>query len=150
LFRGYKAGMFEGGIRMPALLSFPARIKTGQVVSEVGAAMDIAPAFQSMAGLGAQATDMDGADLTGMLTRAEKPPHNAIFWGCGKQRAVRAGEWKLIENPPQFPGEPVSDPVWLSNLAEDPGETRNLAAAEPGHVARLKAMLAAWEKRVGG
>ncbi len=137
-FRGWKQGLFEGGIRMPAMLSAPGRIAPGQVSERMGMAMDVMPSFLAMAGLPAPA-DLDGRDVHG-------PEHEAIHWVYTDARAVRKGDWKLILNPPHFPGDPHGVPdakLWLSNLKDDPRETRNWAAAQPAKVAELEKLLPA-------
>ncbi|MGH9629908.1 MAG: sulfatase-like hydrolase/transferase [Bryobacteraceae bacterium] len=147
-FRGYKMGLFEGGIRMPAIMSWPGRIPSGQVVDEAGAAMDILPTFLSMAGANASGLKgIDGKDVTAVVRSRGKSPHDALFWSYKNQRAVRKGSWKLLLNPPSFAGQPVTDKVWLSNLKDDPGEKKNWAAAHPDTVRDLRARLEEWEKQ---
>jgi arylsulfatase A-like enzyme len=65
------------------------------------------------------------------VLRGQGPSHEYLFWSFNNQRAVRQGDWKLVINPPSFPGDEVVDKIWLSNLEADPGEKRNLAGAEP-------------------
>ncbi len=142
-FRGWKQGLFEGGIRMPALMSWPGHIRPGSVVDGVGMAMDIAPTFLSFSGLSAN-TRFDGKDQSGLILRGGSSAHEAIHWLYLDSRAVRQGDWKLIENPPRYPNDPRGDPqdkLWLSNLAQDPGETRNWAAVEPRRLEALRALL---------
>lgn len=144
-FRGYKAGLFEGGIRMPALMSWPGHIRAGSVVSGVGAAMDILPTFLHWAGA-AQATPsgIDGRNVAAMFEGGAPSPHDTVFWSYLNQLAARRGRWKLILNPPSFPGEPVSEKLWLSDLETDPSESRNHAAQQTEIVRDLKAALEAW------
>ena len=143
-FRGYKMGLFEGGIRMPAMMRWPGVIKPGTLVREPGIAMDIAPTFLKWAG-GAMPGGIDGCDVSDMATAGAASPHEAIYWGYKNQRAVRRGAWKLIENPPSFAGEPVSDKLWLSNLADDPGEKRNWTGDRPEVVRELSGLLAGFQ-----
>ena len=146
-FRGYKAGLFEGGIRMPALMSWPGRIPAGQVVRGVGAAMDILPTILNWAG-GSVPAGLDGADAGAMITKNAPSPHEVIFWDYQNQSAVRAGDWKLIVNPPSFPGEPVRDKLWLSNLKDDPAEKRNWIQEQPRIAQQLEERLEAWKKSI--
>ncbi len=146
-FRGYKAGLFEGGIRMPALMSWPARIPAGQVLRGVGAAMDILPTMLNWAG-GSVPAGLDGTDAGAMITKNAASPHEVIFWDYQNQSAVRAGDWKLIVNPPNFPGEPVGDKLWLSNLKDDPAEKRNWINEQPRIAQQLQERLEAWQKTV--
>ena len=70
-FRGYKTGLFEGGIRMPAMMSWPARIPAGQVIAEPGIAMDILPTFLEWAGVPPVA-DIDGRSVSAMVTQTRE------------------------------------------------------------------------------
>ncbi|MFN9298776.1 MAG: sulfatase [Acidobacteriota bacterium] len=145
-FRGWKQGLFEGGIRVPAFMSWPRRIAAGQVLDGVGMAMDIAPTFLSFAGAG-QSPRTDGKNQSAMLLDRGKSAHDHIHWLYLNSRAVRRGDWKLIENPPRFPDDPHGQPgekLWLSNLAADPGETRNRAADEHARVRELQTLLPAF------
>ena len=142
-FRGWKQGLFEGGVRVPALMSWPGKIKPKQVVDEVGMAMDVMPSFLSMAGLGAP-SGLDGKDQSAMLLRGGKSAHEQIHWRYLDSRAVRKGAWKLIENPPKYPNDPLGQPsgqYWLSNLAEDPGEKKDWASIAPAAFSELKTLL---------
>jgi arylsulfatase A-like enzyme len=146
-FRGFKAGLFEGGIRMPALMRWPGRIPAGTVVREMGAAMDVFPTFLRWADPNrSEIADIDGRDVGAMVARGSRSPHDAVFWSYLKQRAVRRGDWKLIVNPPSVPGDEVKDVVWLSNLKDDFREKQNQAANNPSVTKDLQARLAAWEK----
>jgi arylsulfatase A-like enzyme len=143
-FRGWKMGLFEGGIRIPALLSGPG-IAPG-VVNEPGAAIDVLPTFLSMAG--AEAPDgIDGLNIGPMLKAGGRSPHDAIFWWYKNQLAVRRGKWKLILNPPQF-DQPIKDTLWLSDLESDPSEKNNWASGNEAVVRDLTARLTAWQKSV--
>jgi arylsulfatase A-like enzyme len=142
-FRGWKQGLFEGGIRMPAMMSWPGRIRAGKVVEGVGMAMDVMPTFLSMAGI-KMAEGMDGRDQSAMILGDGKSAHEVVHWLYLDSRAVRKGNWKLIEKPPIYPGDPLGDPgkdLWLSNLAEDSGERKNWAAERPDVVRELRGLL---------
>lgn len=79
-----------------------------------------------------------------MVQRGAPSPHEAFFWAYLKQRAVREGAWKLILNPPSVPGDIAGTDVWLSNLAEDPGEQVNLSSRESKRVERMRARIDEW------
>ncbi len=148
-YRGYKLGLFDGGMHVPALLRAPGHIKPGTVWERPMISMDLLPTFLNLAAPGTpKPAGIDGQDLLPVL-RGERPPHETLFWTFNKERAIRAGDWKLILNPPQFPGEAVPDRIWLSNLESDPGERRNLAPVETERVSRMLAQLRAWEQNVG-
>lgn len=146
-FRGYKGGLFEGGIRMPALMTWPGRIPAGRAVDEMGATMDIAPTFLSWAGK--EMSGVDGLNIGRMIIDGAKSPHDAIFWDYAGQTAVRRGEWKLMLNPKTGLGESVVEKVWLSNLKEDPKETRNWSELQPAVTKDLMSRIEAWTKKTG-
>src|SRR5213075_384803 len=64
-YRGWKQGLFEGGVRMPSFVTWPGRIKAGQTLDEIGMAMDVMPTFLTMAGL-TPPPDLDGKDQKAM------------------------------------------------------------------------------------
>jgi arylsulfatase A-like enzyme len=142
-FRGFKAGLFEGGIRMPALMAWPGRITSGKVVGEMGVAMDVLPTFLEWAGT-KPGQAVDGASVAAMVTSGARSPHDAVFWEYGRQSAVRQGEWKLILNPPSVPGDEVTDKIWLSNLKQDRSEKRNWSEQNPAKVQELRTLLNNW------
>jgi len=142
--KGHKFSLYEGGIRMPALMSWPARIPGGQVISEPGAAMDIFPTCLKIAGGDPSAYELDGQDVLPMVAEGAPSPHEAIYWEMNDQTAVRRGDWKLVLDGVLVEGAPVEDAVHLSSLAEDMGERENLAEANPELTAELKAAAEAW------
>ncbi len=146
--RGFKLGLFDGGMHVPAILRAPGRVKAGTVWERPMISMDLLPTFLQMASPGTpKPAGIDGHDIIPVL-RGEVKPHETMFWSFANGRAVRAGDWKLLENPPQFPGEEVKDKYWLSNLEADPSEKRNLAASEPERVKQMTGMIRAWERDV--
>ncbi len=147
--RGYKQGLFDGGIHVPAILRVPGQTKAGQVWTRPMISMDLLPTFLALADPGSpNPADIDGANIMPILAGKSAPREN-LFWSFEKSRAVRSGDWKLIVNPPQFPGDPVRDKIWLSNLEADPGEKKNLAASQPDRVRQLTELLNAWQRYVG-
>jgi len=139
-FRGEKFSLFEGGIRMPAILSGPG-IPGGQVCDKVGAMMDIFPTFLEMAG-GRVPGMIDGSNILPMLNDAPSP-HERLFWDYGKQLAVRHGKWKLVLNGRSEGEKP--DGVHLSDLESDPGERTNLKDRQPDLVKELTQAAKEWQ-----
>ena len=106
-------------------------------------AMDVMPTFLGMAGLGVPA-GVDGRDQRAMILGGGKSAHETVHWVYPGSRAVRRGQWKLIENPPKYPGDPlgeVRDELWLSDLVGDPGERKNWAGDRPDVVRELRGLL---------
>ncbi len=141
-YRGGKGTFFEGGIRVPLLARWPARVTAGTRIALPVGQVDLMPTFAAAADAPLPTgVTIDGRNLLAALTgegsplRADAP----LFWSSGYYRAVRAGDWKLQINAKQ-------NKVWLHNLAEDPTEQRNLAAAEPARRAELEALLKAHER----
>ncbi len=141
--RGQKGDVFEGGIRVPFLVSWPARIPAGRTYSQPIISLDILPTALAAAGTtrDAKLAALDGVDLLPFLTgKNTAAPHARLFWRMdgGEAFAVREGNWKWLHtyhNAPQ-----------LYDLATDLGETRDLAAARPEIAARLAAAAAAWNR----
>jgi len=146
--KGHKFSLFEGGIRMPALMSWPERIPAGQTIGEVGAAIDIFPTFLKAAGGDPSAYDLDGRDILPVLTAGQPSPHEQLFWEMGKQTAVRRGPWKLVLNGQLVEGAPPEDAVFLANLDEDPSERANLKDRHPDLAAELKAEAERWREEI--
>jgi arylsulfatase A-like enzyme len=147
-YRGWKQGLFDGGMHVPAILRAPGYVKPGQVWDRPMMSMDLLPTFLALADPAAKAPDrVDGRDILPVL-RGEAQPHEDIYWSFEKQRAIRSGDWKLILNPPNFPGDPVTDKVWLSNLEADPGEKTNLADQQPDRVRTMMEKIDTWERDV--
>jgi arylsulfatase A-like enzyme len=148
-YRGYKLGLFDGGMHVPAMLRAPGITTAGQVWDRPVMSMDLLPTIMAIADpSGSPPPGIDGQSLLPVL-RGQAKPHEYMFWNYGPQRAVRQGDWKLILNPPNFPGEPVKERAWLSNLEADPSERNNLAAQEAERVAALTAKIRAWERDMG-
>jgi len=150
IFRGHKGSLFEGGIREPAILSWPAGIDSGQVNDEIGVMMDILPTIMEIVG-GQAPTDrpIDGKSLLPMLQDGASSPHERVYWSYGEQLAVRQGDWKLVLDGKLDFSRQQADAVHLANLGEDPGERSNLQVEESALVARLKVDVEAWYADVG-
>ncbi|MCP4644763.1 MAG: sulfatase-like hydrolase/transferase [bacterium] len=143
--KGHKFSLYEGGIRMPALMSWPEAIPGGQVVDTACAAMDIFPTMLKAAGGDPSDYETDGVDILPLLAKeSDAPPHDRIFWEMDGQTAVRQGPWKLVLDGVLVEGAPAEDAVHLANLDEDMGETRNLKDEHPELVAELTEAAEEW------
>ncbi|MGV3729857.1 MAG: sulfatase-like hydrolase/transferase [Sphingopyxis sp.] len=134
-FRGWKATFFEGGIRAPLFMRWPARIAPGTARGDVTGHLDIFATIAAAAGaLLPEGRTIDSEDI--LAGPAKRP---AMFWRSGDYRAVRAGDWKL-----QVTKRPEQERLY--NLAADPTEQTDLSAREPARVAELRAMIDAQNK----
>lgn len=142
--KGHKFSLFEGGIRVPGIFSWPGHIPAGQVIDEPCAAMDVFPTLLTMAGGDPAKYELDGLDISDVLMNSAATPHEEIFWEMEMQTAIRRGNYKLVLDGQLVEGEPPQDPVFLSDLSVDPSETTNLASQMPELAAELKEKALTW------
>ncbi len=147
--RNEKGSLYEGGIRVPLIVRWPSHIAGGTTSKAVMSSVDLYPTFLDLAGIKAPAgRSLDGISLLPVLEGEASSTDRPIFFHYPHYHhsvpagAVRQGDYKLIE----FYD---SGQVALYNLAEDIGETNNLASEMPKRVAQLKALLADWRESVG-
>ena len=141
-YRGWKITMFEGGIRVPMFVKWPAKIAPGTTVDNPVAHIDMMPTLAAAAGAAQPAgVVIDGVDLLPLATGegAESWSRETLFWQSGHYQVVRHGDWKLQVN--NRPTDGLRK--WLYNLAEDPTEQNNLAARRTDKLEELSALLAA-------
>ena len=153
-YRGAKFSLFEGGIRVPAIISWPGEVPANQVRSQFATAVDWLPTVASMAGINTPAERvLDGHDLTDVIYDNADAPVDTFYWQSGRglggkpQWAVRHGNWKLIGNPKDTSNKaPITakDAMFLVDLSEDVAEMRNVAAKNPEVVEQLLKMHEAW------
>jgi arylsulfatase A-like enzyme len=142
--KGHKFSLYEGGIRVPGIMSWPARIPPGQVIDDPAAAMDVFPTLLKAAGGDPSAYELDGLDLLPMLADGATLPQRDVFWEMGQQTAVRRGPWKLVLKGQLVEGTPPEDDVHLANLDQDLGERHNLQDRYPDLTAELTGAAQAW------
>ena len=145
-FSGHKFSLFEGGIRIPALLSWGTHIAP-DTINAPHISVDIFPTVLEACGGDPAEFDIDGTSLLGMLTKGEACTHEYLFWEMEGQTAVRYGNYKLVLNGQLTESEGVRAPVWLSDLSKDPAEKHNLAD-EPALCEKLKAAALEWRKGI--
>ena len=136
IFTGHKFSLFEGGIRVPAIISWVGRIPH-RVIGAPHIATDIFPTVLEACGVDDGAYDMDGISILGELTGGEECLHDYLFWEMEDQTAVRRGDYKLVLNGRVVESEKPRAEVFLSDLSKDPGEKTNLASEMPGLCAEL-------------
>ncbi len=151
-YRGQKFSLFEGGIRLPAVISWPGHLPAGEVRDQMVHACDWMPTVATLAGVDLLDPAIDGLSIVPVLQSASAPsPHAVLHWQVGDnaraQWAVREGEWKLIGNLTAAPDPTLTaadKKLFLSHLATDVGETRNVAAQNPAVVAHLQKLHDDW------
>jgi len=141
--RGFKGTIFEGGVRVPFFVQWPARLPAGRVYEQPVISLDILPSLV-VAGGGMPAADwkLDGVNLWPYLQGENQArPHETLYWRFGEQWAIRHGDWKLAR--PANAAQPL-----LFNLADDIGEQRDLAAAHPDRVRQLTEAYNGWNSQL--
>ncbi len=136
-FRGIKRSLTDGGIRTPMLVRWPGVVKPGTVSDHVWAYWDFLPTACDLAGA-KKPTGLDGISVVPTLTGLGKQAtHEFLYWEFhegGTKQAVRHGRWKALR---LAPGAPLE----LYDVVADPGESKNVAAANPDVVAKVEAYL---------
>ena len=155
--RGQKGDIHEGGHRIPLLVRWPGSVEPGAIRSETVCLTDLYATSLAAAGIteASRRGGEDSVDLLPLLVDGDASNLSArsgvVHHSVDGMFAIRVGDWKLIEGlgsggftaparPAPRDGEPT---VQLYDLANDPLETRNLAASRPDKVAELSAVLAA-------
>jgi arylsulfatase A len=128
--RGAKFSLYEGGIRVPAIISWPGKLPQNESRNQVATGCDWYPTLMELCGVPAPAHKIDGKSLVPVLKSKDRPTaHESFNWKSGKAVAIREGKWKLI-----MTGEKVE----LYNLPSDLGEANNLVKKDPEVVERLQ------------
>ena len=142
-YRGWKGTFFEGGLRTPFFVRWPARIHAGQRVSTPTEQIDVLPTLAAAAGASLPAgRHIDGVNLLPFVSGTRQAPvRRTLFWRSGGYEAVRDGDWKL-----QLSRNPAR--TWLFDLATDPTERVDLSTKRPDIVTRLQQELAAHDRQL--
>ncbi|MGC6467415.1 MAG: sulfatase-like hydrolase/transferase [Akkermansiaceae bacterium] len=128
--RGAKFSLYEGGIRVPAIISWPGKLPENVTRDQVATGCDWYPTLMELCEVQPSGHKLDGKSLLPVIKSAEAPTAHEVFhWKSGKATAVREGQWKLVIN-----GKKVE----LFDLPNDLGEANNLAKKHPEVVERLQ------------
>ncbi|MEZ5399402.1 MAG: arylsulfatase [Bryobacteraceae bacterium] len=146
-FRLYKHWVHEGGISTPFIAHWPGQMREGRMTDSPGHLVDVMATCCDVGGakypetrVGEPVTPAEGTSLTPAFS-GRRLPEREIYWEHEGNRAIRAGDWKLVS---RHPG------TWeLYNMPADRTELRDLSGSEPGRVAAMTAKWDAWAKRVG-
>jgi arylsulfatase A-like enzyme len=140
-WRGNKGTFLEGGIRVPAIISFPAKLPQGEARDQAITAMDWFPTILELCGIELPEVELDGASVVPIVKSSKAPSHYKVMhWQWQKKWAVREGDWKLIGSGPRG--------NLLVNIADEKPETKNYLAQKPDLARRLTDLHLEWLKKV--
>ena len=148
MLKGHKFSLYDGGIRVPGILNWPAAIPSGQVLNTPAAAMDMLPTLLAAAGGDPNELELDGANLLPMVCDGAAPAERDLFWEMGEQTAVRRGKWKLVLKGQLVEGAPPEDDVHLADLDLDMSESKNVKTAHPELASQLTEAALTWRHQI--
>ncbi len=136
-----KLFLFEGGIRVPMVLKWPAVISSNQVFGGMTSSLDVFPTVCAASGIKLpQDIRLDGVDLTPFASgQALGSPHHTLFWSNGPNKAVRHHQWKLVKS---------GEAKWLYDLSVDIGEKNNLIDSHAERLRELESLLDDWQQEM--
>lgn len=150
--RSGKGSMYEGGLKVPACVLWPARMKQGSTTDQMMLTMDIFPTMLEAAGVAYDKNMIDGISFyPSLLGKAAAATDRTVFfirregdaeYGGKTIDAVRKGDWKLLQNTPFSPRE-------LYNLKDDPSEQNNLISTHKEKFQELNALQRVQIQRAG-
>jgi arylsulfatase A len=141
----HKSTLWEGGIRVPCLMRWPAKLPPGKVTPQVGITMDLTATFAAIAGAKPPADrPFDGINLLPIIAGNQPEQPRTLCWRIDRtgrqQKAVRHGRWKYLQD---------ANVEMLFDLTSDVSERRDVSFQHPEVFADLKRRLASWEVEVG-
>lgn len=147
--RAGKGSAYEGGVRVPFIVTWPGKIAPKVVTETPAITVDIYPTVLELAGVSRKESLMDGVSLAPLLTKGVKPDRDTVFWhyphyhpgGATPYSAIRSGDWRLVHFYEDGRDE-------LYDLGSDVGEKVELSAKQPEVAKRLRDRLDAWLKSV--
>lgn len=147
---GAKGSFLEGGIRVPAILSCPAKLPTGVVRDQAITAMDWFPTILELCDVEPpEGVELDGHSVLPFVENASAPrAYGVMHWQWQRGWMAREGSWKLIVNNARGLGRPRLNQVYLASLADEQPEVANHAQDHPEIVQRLTRLHQQWTKEV--
>jgi arylsulfatase A-like enzyme len=138
--RGYKGQIYEGGIRIPMMMSWPGHVPPGRVLDQPVISLDIFPTALAAAAIEPKSElQLDGVNLLPLLMeKTIDRPHQTLYWRFLPQWAIRNGDDKLMMG---YDGK-----VRLFDLSKDVSERNDLISSQPDLAKRLQAKYDAWAK----
>jgi arylsulfatase A-like enzyme len=141
--RGFKGSPYEGGSRVPAIISYPDKIKKGQVNEQTVLTMDLLPTLLDFIGRKPSCKNIDGISVKDNLLHQVDLPERDLFFAFKDKSFVRSGQWKLIRS-----GNKDEAKIELFDLSNDLQESHDVSANHSVLVDKLMEKLNAWEKEV--
>jgi arylsulfatase A len=152
-YRGAKFSLFEGGILVPAFISWPGHIPANAVRNQFAANIDWFPTLAEYCQIPLPKVKIDGRSIVNLIKSDQaESPHQEFYWQClgtkeSPQWAVREGDWKLLHDPIEArSGDLDENKIMLINIRQDSSERINLAAKYPDVVMKLKKKYENWLK----
>jgi arylsulfatase A-like enzyme len=141
--RGYKAGVYEGGSRVPAIWTYPGKIKEGMINDQVILSMDVLPTLLDIIDQKTDAKNTDGISVKETLFNQSELPERDVFFAYNNVSFIRSSDWKLIRKKRK-----KGDKIELYNLSNDLLEKNDLSLEYPDLINELISKLENWEKEV--
>jgi len=148
-YRGWKSTLWEGGLRVPCLMSWPGRIPENEVRAQMVSATDLLPTIVEFTGSDLPKKKIDGHSISKILASKTAPaPDRVLVWVIRNSWAIREGKWKLVVMKPRknkknyriAPEDRPTGEPFLSDMEKDVTEMKNLAKKHPDIVKRLTAL----------
>ena len=143
--RGHKGVLYDGGVRVPFLLSWPGKLPKGKAYEQPVSSLDIFPTAMAAAGAGpSSGKALDGVDLVPFLNGANRyPPHETLYWRVlgGQGWAVRQGRYKAVKRA-------ATDKLQLFDMSVDGNERHDIASQKPETAAELKRLYERWNAQL--
>ncbi|MFT6190964.1 MAG: arylsulfatase A-like enzyme [Polaribacter sp.] len=147
-YRGAKQSLFEGGIRVPAAISWKGKIPSGETRNQFAVNADWMPTLAELCGVKLNTRELDGKSLVPVINSSKSSTQHILgyCWKFKDMWVARKGKWKLIGNPYDTSNRSYNFETnrWLVNLQKDPGELTNLANNYPEVVAELEEQYEKW------
>ena len=161
-----KGSAWDGGVKVPCIMSYPGVIEPGSICNNLAATMDVLPTIVGLTKTTLPTNTIDGVDIMSLLTQkpnANPRDHFVYYYDNNSLKAVRQGVWKLVfahqsqtykatdMGKDGFPGKYASVPVPMAlyDLSTDPGETLDVARLNPAVVAALTAIADSYRTALG-
>ena len=139
-FSFQKGHLWEGGLRVPAIVRWPGVVPAGRSTEQAAITMDWTATILAAGGATADPSyPLDGEDLLPICSGAKAPHERTLFWRTVLRDAARSGAWKYLKE---------SGNEHLFDVVQDPGEKNELREKHPDVFARLKGQFLAWNAQM--